>query len=78
MLRLIPRKRVILDDPLCRLWQYSEGWICDSQHGKRFGIEDAGKYHTVYDLNAILPKEYLTEDTWSAFIDMVIRMIPAN
>eukprot|EP00973_Karenia_brevis_P061805 8593957-Karenia_brevis.AAC.1 len=46
MLRLVPRKRVKLVDPMGKLWKSTSGWICDSQHGKRFGTEDVGKYCT--------------------------------
>eukprot|EP00973_Karenia_brevis_P085836 11906682-Karenia_brevis.AAC.1 len=59
-----------------KLWKYTLGWICDSQHGKRFGIEDVGKHYTVYDLNDVLPNEYLFEDNWTSFISMVLSVIP--
>eukprot|EP00973_Karenia_brevis_P029791 4110314-Karenia_brevis.AAC.1 len=43
---LSPEKQIKLVDPRCKLWQYTASWICDFQHGKNFGIEDAGKHCT--------------------------------
>eukprot|EP00973_Karenia_brevis_P094390 12422224-Karenia_brevis.AAC.1 len=76
MLRLVPRKKVKLVHPMGKLWKYTSGWICNTQHGKGFGMEDVGKYYTVYDLTNILPGEYPFEDNWTSFMGMVLSMIP--
>eukprot|EP00973_Karenia_brevis_P005304 725433-Karenia_brevis.AAC.1 len=46
MLHFVPRKKVKLVHPMGKLWKYTLGWICDTQHGKRFGMEHDGKYYT--------------------------------
>eukprot|EP00973_Karenia_brevis_P009108 1233378-Karenia_brevis.AAC.1 len=71
MLKDVPKKTVMLANPLDATSKFGGGKVSDNKPNTNLGSEHINAKRNVYDLTTVLPETSMTEEKWTKFLKAI-------